>query len=130
MGLLEQTLLQAARRLLEIFETICRALQDNDLPLALLSQFPAALGEYLSRFSEWKRPDEAMLVGRIERALLAIVREQRKIGTPDSPEAVELSAQAERLRTKLLQLGGTEAVGRFEATAAAAFQTSTLIPVQ
>jgi hypothetical protein len=130
MGVLEQSLLQAARRLLEIFEAICLALQSNDLPGALLIQFPPALTEYLSRFSEWKKPDEAMLVGRIERALLAIVREQRKIGTTDSPEALELSAQAERLRAKLLQLGGTQAVGRFEATAAAAFQIPALIPVQ
>ncbi len=130
MGLLEQILLQAAQRLLEIFETICLKLQGHDLPRELLNQFPAALGEYLSRFSEWKKPDEAMLVGRIERALLAILRKQRQLGTTDSPEAVDLSAQAERLSAKLLQLGGVEAVGRFQAAAVAAFQFPTPVPVQ
>ncbi len=136
MGLLEQTLLQAARRLLDIFETICLTLHNNvgrtatNLPRALMDQFPAALAEYLSRFSEWKEPDEAMLVGRIERALLALVRAHRQLGTTDSPEALELSAQTERLRAKLLQLGGAEAVGRFEATAAAVFQNPSLISVQ
>jgi hypothetical protein len=136
MGLLEQSLLQAARRLLEIFETICLALQGNDvrtstnLPRVLMDRFPAALGEYLLRFSEWKEPDQAMLVGRIERALLAVIRAQRQLGTTNSQEAVELSAQNERLRAKLLQLGGAQAVSRFEATAAAAFQLSTPVPAQ
>jgi hypothetical protein len=136
MGLLEQILLQAARHLLETFEKICFLLQGNDirsftdLPRALTDQFPAALAEYLSRFSEWKEPDQEMLVGRIERALFALVRAQRQLGTTESPEAVELLAQTERLRAKLLQLGGAEAVGRFEAAAAAAFQVSHLVSVQ
>jgi hypothetical protein len=136
MGLLEQTLLQSARHLLDIFEQICLALHCDDgvpttkLPRALAEEFPAALAAYLSRFSEWKEPDEAKLVGRIEMALLALVRAQRQLKATDALEAAELSAQIERLREKLLQLGGTAAVGRFEAAAVAAFPVSMPILTQ
>ena len=72
--------------------------------------------EYLERFAEWKEPDEARLVRRIERALLALLQAQAQLGAAaDAAVQAVLAEQADRLRRKLAQLGGAAAVERAEA---------------
>jgi hypothetical protein len=121
-GPLEQAVLDSAGRMLASFESICTALRGDErrafsqLPAALTSALPAAVKEYLERFAEWKEPDEARLVGRIERALLALLQAQAQLGAAaDAAVQAELAEQVDRLRRKLVQLGGAAAAGRVEA---------------
>ena len=108
--------------MLTTFESICTALLGGDrpafsqLPADLTSALPAAVKEYLERFAEWKVPDEARLARRIERALLAVLQAQVQLGTAaDAPVQAVLTEQGDRLRQKLAQLSGAEAVERVEA---------------
>jgi hypothetical protein len=122
-GPLEQAVLDAAGRMLAIFERICAALRGDgrqafsQLPAELTAALPVAVQAYLDRFMEWKVPDEARLARRIERALLAVLQAQAQAGTAaDAPVlTAALTEQAGRLREKLAQLAGAEAVARVEA---------------
>ena len=125
-GPTEQALLDAARRMLETFEGICLAVHGADrpsvaqLPRPLMERLPGEVREYLDRFAAWRVPDEARLVGRIERALLAVLQARAEAGAGAAGlNAAELEGQAARLREKLAQLAGADAVARVEAAARA-----------
>ena len=125
-GPTEQALLDAARRMLETFEGICLAVHGADrpsvaqLPRPLMERLPGEVREYLDRFAAWRVPDEARLVGRIERALLAVLQARAEAGAGAAGlNAAELEGQAARLREKLAKLAGTDAVDRVEAAARA-----------
>ena len=125
-GHLEQAALDAARRMLAVFEAMLVALHGHgrssfaQLPPHLTAEFPAAVKEYVDRFSDWKVPDEARLIGRIERALLAVLQAQMQLGpATDAPGRAELAEQAGRLRQKLVQLSGESAAEHVEAAARA-----------
>ena len=75
------------------------------------------LFEFLKRFKAWKVPDEAKLTCRIKHALIALYQAEEHL-PPDEPEdsklKIEFRTQIERLRNKLLQIAGADAVKLFD----------------
>ena len=123
MGALERPLLEAATKLIDCFESIVGVLRDHDghfatVPHALSAQFTSLLFDYLKCFKAWKVPDEAKLVCRIRHALVALYQAEAHL-PPDEPDdsrlKVEFRTQIERLRSKLQQIAGADAVVQFDA---------------
>lgn len=124
MGTLEQSLFESAMPLLSQFQTICSTLKSAPfphfqcVPSDQTKDFPTALFEYLKRFKAWKVPDEAKLTCRIKHALVALYQARDHL-PPDEPEdsklKVEFRTQIERLREKLRQIAGVEAVNELDA---------------
>ena len=127
MGALEHPLLEAATKLLACFESIVGVLRENDghfakAPHALTSAFPTLLFEYLKCFKAWKVPDEAKLLCRIRHALIALYQAEAHLPADepdDSRLKVEFRTQIERLRSKLQQIAGADALAQFDADRAA-----------
>jgi hypothetical protein len=128
MGPLETALLESARRLLVAFEAIVYALHADDrprfasLPAELLQGFPAALADYQRRFQEWKVPDEARLVCRIQHALLSLHQARALLPAAEpagSPLRAEFASQIGRLREKLRAIGGGAVAAQTDAALAA-----------
>ena len=75
------------------------------------------LFEYLKRFKAWKVPDEAKLTCRIKHALIALYQAEEHL-PPDEPEdsklKIEFRTQIERLRSKLQQIAGVDALNQFD----------------
>mmetsp|Transcript_4190 Transcript_4190/g.11969 ORF Transcript_4190/g.11969 Transcript_4190/m.11969 type:complete len:567 (-) Transcript_4190:25-1725(-) len=123
MGPLEQDLYESAGPMLASFEAICHAIQTcptrcfRDVPSELTKEFPALLFDYLKRFKAWKVPDEEKLTRRIRHALIALYQAENQL-PPDEPEdsrlKVEFCTQIERLRGKLVQIAGADALRRFD----------------
>ena len=122
MGAVERDLTESAQRLLELFETILSAIRSRphcasaSLPAATTQAFLPALADYQRCFHAWKTPDAAKLVGRIQHALVALYRAARHLppGPADAGTRGELRRQVRRLREKLAQIAGPDAVGRFD----------------
>ena len=122
MGALEQALLEAATPLLYAFEKICCSLKSNGGHFSLLSadltkDFPTMLFEYLKRFKAWKIPDEKKLVTRIKHALVALYQaeEHLPVDEPDDSKLrIEFVTQIERLRSKMIQIVGVNALNEFD----------------
>ena len=125
MGRLEQPLYEKAIVLLALFEKIGRSVQEHgsfaEVPFELTKNFPTALFEYLKAFKAWKVPDEAKLTLRIKHALIALYQAKEHL-PPDEPEdsklKVEFRTQIERLRGKLQQIAGIDALNEFDANLA------------
>ena len=123
MGPLEQALFESAVPMLNMFHAICDALMASpnkcfsDVPSALTKEFPTVLFEYLKRFKAWKVPDEAKLTCRIKHALVALYQAEEHL-PPDEPKdsklRIEFTAQITRLRSKLAQIAGQEALDKFD----------------
>ena len=123
MGALEQALLEAATPLLATFQNICDCIRSSaghsfqEVPHELTKDFAMMLFEYLKRFKAWKEPDEAKLTCRIKHALVALYQAQEHL-PPDEPEdsklKIEFRTQIERLRGKLQQISGAEALSQFD----------------
>jgi hypothetical protein len=123
MGTLEQGLFEAAVPLLSQFERMCRTLlaapyrHFQYVPSDQTKEFPTALFEYLKRFKAWKVPDEAKLSCRIKHALVALYQAEEHL-PPDEPAdsklKVEFREQISRLRGKLQQISGQEALDKFD----------------
>ena len=121
MGALEHALLEATKPLLDAFEKICNCLKKDkafgEVPHELTKDFPTLLFEYLKRFKAWKGPDEAKLTCRIKHALVALYQAEDHL-PPDEPEdsklKVEFRTQIERLRSKLQQIAGADALKKFD----------------
>ena len=129
MGTLEQALFESAVPLLNTFHEICSKIMEaktagektnftSIVPTSLSKEFPTLLFEYLKRFKAWKTPDEAKLLCRIKHALVALYQAESHL-PPDEPEdsklKIEFKTQIVRLREKLSQLGGPEALEKFNA---------------
>ncbi len=122
MGSLEQSLFEAALPLLNTFQRIVERVASagsfQGVASDLSCDFPTTLLEYLKRFKEWKVPDEAKLTCRIKHALIALYNAQQHL-PPDEPEdsklKVEFRTQIERLRAKLQQIAGADALAEFDA---------------
>ena len=122
MGQLETPLLEVARALIGAFERIaCAVLAAGSMqPVdrALTEDFVPLLLRYLRCFKAWKVPDEIRLVCRIRHALFALydARGHLPADEPaDSRLSVELRVQIDRLRVKLLHIGGQTALTQFDA---------------
>ena len=121
MGALEHALLEATTPLLDAFEKICACIQKDkafsEVPPELTKDFPTLLFEYLKRFKAWKGPDEAKLTCRIKHALVALYQAEQHLPS-DEPEdsklRMEFRTQIERLRSKLQQIAGAEALQKFD----------------
>lgn len=119
---LARSLLDAAKRLLQCFESIISQILERNLTvfcvdLNLRSEFASLLFDYLAKFKAWKIPDETKLTCRIKHALIALYGAEAQLPA-DEPEdsnlRVELRTQIERLRTKLEQIAGIGAVNDFD----------------
>jgi hypothetical protein len=123
MGALEQALFESAVPLLSSFERICCTIRSSEhgcfqeVPSALTKDFPTMFFEYLKRFKAWKVPDEAKLTCRIKHALVALYQAEEHL-PPDEPVdselKVELRTQIDRLRGKLQQIAGADALAQFD----------------
>lgn len=123
MGALEHALLEAATPLLTTFQKICDTIRSSpgrcfqDVSPDLTKDFATLLFEYLKRFKAWKVPDEAKLTCRIKHALIALYQAEQHL-PPDEPDdsklKVEFRTQIERLRSKLQQIAGVEALQKFD----------------
>jgi hypothetical protein len=123
MGTLEQALFESAVPLLNQFQTMSNTLlaapykHFQMVPSDQTKDFPMALFEYLKRFKAWKVPDEAKLTCRIKNALVALYQAEQHL-PPDEPEdsklKIEFRTQIARLRSKLQQIAGQEALDKFD----------------
>ena len=120
MGAVEQEVSKAAKLLIDTFERILFSplpMPMHTLPPALTRSLPRALFDYLRKFNAWKLPNEKLLVSRIKHALVALC--QGKLQVPrDEPENSllnsEFRTQIDRLRGKLAEIAGREAVEAFQ----------------
>jgi hypothetical protein len=107
---------EAAAPLLASFEQIC-ALCDtvgfDGVPHTLSHQFVQQLPTYMTCFRAWKIPDEAKLSQRIRHALTALYDALAAVPPADALTE-ELNSQIERLRTKLQQIAGHQALADFD----------------
>jgi hypothetical protein len=119
MGEVEQALTESAQRLLELYESILSAIHSHahhSLPAATTQGFLAALPDYQRCFQAWMTPDASKLVGRILQALLALHHAAHLLppGPPGAGARAELTTQVRRLREKLAQMAGPDALARFD----------------
>jgi hypothetical protein len=117
-GTLEGKLLESAKKVLDIFEKITRSTMPmHRLHPELTRSLPVALFAYLRDFRAWKAPDEAKLVVRIKHALVALLMARERL-PPDEPEdsqiKTEFRTQIRRLRDKVQQIAGPEALAKFD----------------
>ena len=122
MSPLAQSVFDAAGPLVHALEAIARAVVASGsfqrVDPALTAGFSAMLFTYLRCFRAWKVPDEARLTCRIRHALIALYEAQAHLPAdeaPDSRLSTELRTQIARLRSKLRQIAGAEALARFDA---------------
>lgn len=120
-GTLEQALLEVAIPLHTTFQNICNTIaikhSFQDVPHELSKNFVPLLFEYLKRFKAWKVPDEAKLICRIKHALIALYQAESHLPLDepdDSKLKIEFKTQIERLRSKLSQIGGQDALKLFD----------------
>jgi hypothetical protein len=121
MGALEQSLYESALVLTANLESLARSIAQTGcfhlVNADLAESFSTVLFEYLKRFKAWKVPDEAKLVCRIKHALIALYQAEQHL-PPDEPEdsklKIEFRTQIERLRSKLRQIGGVDALTQFD----------------
>jgi hypothetical protein len=107
---------------LEKFQQICSVIREkkafSEVPHGLSCDIPTMLFEYLKRFKAWKVPDEAKLTCRIKHALIALYGAEQHLPL-DEPEdsklKVEFRTQIQRLRSKLSQIAGPDALVQFDA---------------
>ena len=121
MGTLEQSLLDAATRLLDLFLSICKQLRAHKafrcVPPETTRHFVPALWDFVKLFHAWKGPDNTKLIGRVRHALLALYNAERRL-SPDLPTdsdmRVNFKTHINRLRAKLEELAGAEALRDFD----------------
>ncbi len=123
MGTLEQALYESASSLVTAFERIIQCIRSastrcfQEVPYEQTQYFPATLHQYLQCFKAWKVPDEAKLTCRIKHALIALYQAEEHL-PPDEPEdsklKIEFRTQIERLRGKLQQIAGADALREFD----------------
>jgi hypothetical protein len=84
----------------------------NAIPQDLTTTFPEILNAYLTDFQAWKTPDLAKVHDRITNALRALYA--AKHYCPES-NLEPLDEQINRLRAKLIELGGQDSLDAFDA---------------
>jgi hypothetical protein len=119
-GGVEMEVMTAASALLRCVNAIVALLAVHPslhaVPRELVLSLPVLLKRYEEVFHAWKHPDAARLVARIKHALVALfTAELSAQGTPlDEMTRLELRTQTDRLRQKLLELGGERAVAELD----------------
>ena len=124
MGQVETDLVVSAKTMLATLESITQTLMKSvgkrfaEVPAVLTKNFQTIMFDYLKSFKAWKIPDEAKLTCRIKHALVALYQAQQHLPPnepSDSKLNLEFHSQIERLRLKLLQIAGQEALDKFDA---------------
>ena len=120
---LEKAVEEAAKLVLSNFESIIHfTLQRGSLhgiEHGVLAGFSVLLCNFLRCFKAWKVPDEEKLVKRIKHALIALYQAEAVLPVDqpvDSEISIEFRDQIERLRGKLISIGGPEALAEFDRT--------------
>ena len=121
-GAVERDLTESAQRLLDLFESILSAIRSHPhfalcaLPADTAQSFLLALSNYQLCFHAWKTPDAAKLIGRIQHALVALYHAAHHLlpAPADAGPRAELRTQVRRLRDKLAQIAGPDALARFD----------------
>ena len=122
-GTLEKNLFQSAVPVLECFQTLCEQFDQSSeglrsLNQELVSSFVPKLCTYFENFKAWKVPDEEKLCKRIFNALIALYGAYRHLPDqaeePNSRLAEDFRKQIQRLRDKLVQIKGLEALNEFD----------------
>ena len=121
-GVLQRRVIDAATNLLALYARIVAQLARERrtgviaLPYALTTDFMPLLYTYIRCFHEWKAPDEERLVARIKRALWSLQEGRRGVNAATEPGVLlEFDAQIARLREKMRQFGGQDALDQFDA---------------
>jgi hypothetical protein len=120
---LERAVSEAAKLVLSSFESIIHiTVQMGSLQAVdngVLTGFSTLLCNYLSCFKAWKIPDEAKLIKRIKHALTALYQAEAALPVDepdDSKLNIEFRTQIERLRGKMLSIGGPAVLAEFDST--------------
>ena len=116
-GPLETRLIASATALINSFELIIlsthRLREWRLVPAEIARPFCTNLSTYVEIFMEWRGIDGALVIGRIQRALLALYG--GSLAATNDIHRYELHHQITRLRSKLLEISSQEAVQAFEA---------------
>ncbi len=120
-GALEQPLYESATVLTAKLELLAERLQQTGtfylISADLAESFQPVLTEFLKRFKAWKVPDEAKLLCRVKHALIALYQAEENLHPTepaDSKLYIEFRTQIERLRRKLQQIAGVNALHQFD----------------
>ena len=118
-GELEEILSRAASALVHSFHAALASIRatgtfvDNpEMP------FMQVLVDYLDAFKVWKTPDNATLVTRIENGIVSLTQAEAHIPAEepeDSPLRVNFRRDIRRMKDKLAQTGGAQALAELEA---------------
>lgn len=110
---------QASTSLLAVVHSAASTLAAGGLLLDVErgGEFQQLLHEHMQAFEAWSNPDSERLVERITHALRALLVAELGMANypPTDPTRILLAQQLARLRGKLVQIGGQEAVARFQA---------------
>ena len=118
-GELEQILSRTASALVHSFHAALASIRatgtfvDNpEMP------FMQVLVDYLHAYKTWATPDKATLVARIENAIVGLTQAEAHIPAEepeDSPLRVKFRRDIRRMKDKLAQTGGAQALAELEA---------------
>lgn len=116
-GYLERNVLNSANELVNCFKDICNRIESNkSITLndwCSYMPFIEKLNDYLTKFKDWKVPDENKLAERIKHAVTALYRAESHL-TLNNPEYLsmkkEFGAQKIKLRSKMIQIAGVQAL--------------------
>lgn len=122
-GALERALFNATGPLLTAFEAILTHVSKSpghtfaEVPPNLTADFPTLLFDFVAKFRAWKVPDAARVAHRIRAALFALYQAERQLPAdepPDSRLRADFRSEIERMRSRLEQIAGAEALRRFD----------------
>ena len=126
-GSLEHSLFDAAKALVDHLESIIECISANesfrDVPVEVSVRFEPLLTQYLRSFKAWKGPDLEKMITRIEHALIALYIARAKLSEEDPANSTinaNLDAEIARLRAKLSNLAGADALERLDTRYSAA----------
>ena len=114
----ENALQKAAAPLIEAFEGLLDAIGAKGsfqaIPPELSRDFTALMDAYLERFDEWRGVDRADQAHRTRHALFSVSMALDYLPPGDSPLKASMCAQIARLRAKLEELAGVDALRVFD----------------
>jgi hypothetical protein len=120
MGTLEQRLFESSIPMLTAFhrivEDVISTKSFQGATPDITATFQGLLYEYLKNFKTWKVPDEAKLTARITHALRALYDSEAHLPQDEGESrlALEFRTQIARLRSKLSQIAGANALAQFD----------------
>lgn len=119
MGDLETNLFESAQKLSSNFEVIIKALTFEKIPFhaiphELTKSFLELLFDFIDCFNKFKVADEAKIVGRIKRALVALLEAHNYMPLHEVHNNDGFVKNLRDLQTKLVEIGGPNSWGEIE----------------